>query len=73
MLQPSKTQAKKASAKKKATQAQSSKTSDKKAISRRKKIAPSLVTLEQRQQMIEEAAYFLAKKQGFSEHARLDY
>ena len=68
MLQTDKTQAKKVSAKKQATTAQSSKTSDKKVTSRRKKVIP-----EHRQQMIEEAAYFIAEHQGFNEHASLEY
>jgi len=60
MLQTDKTQAKKVSAKKQATTAQSSKTSDKEVTSQCKKVIP-----EQRLQMINEAAYYLAESRGF--------
>jgi len=73
MLQHSKPQTKKTTSKIKTTLAQSGKTSTKKVSSRQKRTAPLLITPEQRRQMIEEAAYFIAEGQGFMEHSSLDY
>lgn len=78
MLQHSKSQTKKTSSKTKTTLtkttlAQSGKTSTKKVSSRQRPTTPLLITPEQRRQMIEEAAYFIAEGQGFMEHASLDY
>jgi len=72
MPQPSKSQAKKAPAKRKATPAQRGKPGTKKETSRQKQTAAHGITPEQRQQMIAEAAYFIAKRQGFTAHALLD-
>jgi antibiotic biosynthesis monooxygenase (ABM) superfamily enzyme len=73
MLEHSKPQAKKTVAKTNTKSAQSGKTSTKKAPSRQKQTTSIVITSAQRQQMIEEAAYFIAQHQGFTAHSPLDY
>ena len=72
MLQQGKARPKKAPSKKKATPARGGKTDTKKVSSRSGKTTPILITSEQRQQMIEEAAYFIAERRGFAVHDCLD-
>lgn len=65
MLQQGKTQAKKAPAKTKTARTQSTKSGNGKSTSRKKQTAPMLISSQQRQQMINEAAYYLAQSRGF--------
>lgn len=73
MLQHSKPQTKKTAVKSKTTSVPSTKKSSGKADSRQKQSIVPVVTSEQRQQMINEAAYFMAEHQGFTTHSPLDY
>ena len=71
MLEQGSSRPPKSPSKKKAMPTKRGKTTSKKATSPSKQTTPS-VTPEQRQQMIKEAAYFIAESRGFSPHDCLD-
>jgi hypothetical protein len=73
MLEKSKTEAKKPSTKSPAKTATTTKPAHKKAASPKSKTASIEITPEQRQRMIEEAAYFIAERQGFMNHSTLEH
>lgn len=67
-----KTKPKKVVAKNQARASATTKSTNKKIASSKQKTASKSISPEQRQQMIEEAAYYIAEKKGFEAHSILD-
>ena len=65
MLQHSKTQTKKTSAKGKTTASQGNKASGTKQSAKREQAASPVISSQQRKQMINEAAFYIAQSRGF--------
>lgn len=65
MLQHSKPQTKKPPLKAKTTASQSGKIRTSKSSTKQAQTAPDVISSQQRQQMINEAAYYLAQRRGF--------
>ena len=65
MLQHGKTQTKKTSAKAKTTASQRDKVSTTKQSPKHEQAASTVITSQQRKQMINEAAYYIAQSRGF--------
>lgn len=65
MLEQSKSRSNKTAAKTKTATAHSTKPNTKKISPRHKQTASLVITPQQRQQMIQEAAYYIAKSRGF--------